>query len=130
MNFILRDGKIRNNAIENIMALDLSELYEVNVQPFKDNRSKAQNRLYWKWIPYMADFCGYTNNKMHRELKGKFLGFDESVVAGFKTREVRSSKKLKVNEFTNYLQEIEELAQDYGVNLPHPEDYGLAMGAR
>ena len=130
MNFILRNGKIRSNAIEHIMGLELSTLHEVVVRPFKDNRSKAQNRLYWKWIPYLADFCGDTNNKMHRELKGKFLGFDVDVIAGEVTKELRSSKGLKVDEFTNYLREVESLALDYGVNLPHPDDYNLAMGNR
>lgn len=127
MKFILKDGKIRSNAVSYIMGLNLSEMYEITVELFKDSRSKAQNRLYWKWVPYIADHCGYTNNRMHRELKGKFLGFDEDIVAGVRAREVRSSKGLKVKEFTDYLKEVEALALEYGVILPHPEDYNYAM---
>jgi len=127
MNFILIDGQRRSSAVQHIMGLDLTQLYEVIVQPFKDNRSKAQNRLYWKWVPYIADYSGETNNRMHKILKAMFLGFDEDVVAGVKIKEVRSSKKLKVKEFTNYLREIEGLASEYGVSLPHPEDYKFAM---
>ena len=37
------------------------------------------------------------------------------VVDGVATKELRSSKGLKVGEFTNYLQELEELALEYGV---------------
>ena len=129
MNFILIDGQRRSTAVQYIMGLDIkyNQLYEVIVQPFKDNRSKAQNRLYWKWIPYLADHCGYTNNQMHRTLKAQFLGFDEDVVAGVATKEIKSSKKLKVKPFTNYLREIESLAIEYGVSLPHPDDYKYAM---
>jgi len=127
MNFILTDGQSRRSAVQRIMELDLTKMYEVSVQPFKDNRSKAQNRLYWKWIPYLADYCGYTNNQMHRELKARFLGFDEDDVAGVKVKEIKSSKKLKIKEFSDYLREIEELALGYSVALPHPEDYHFAM---
>jgi len=127
MNFILKNGNIRSNAIQHIMGLDLSQMYEVIVQPFKDSRSKAQNRLYWKWIPYLSDSCGNTNNQMHRILKAKFIGVDREVVDGVNIIELRSSKKLKVKEFANYLREVEALALEYNVTLPHPEDYHYAM---
>ena len=128
MNFILRDNNIRNNAIKFLMDLDISELYEVSVRLFKDSRSKAQNRLYWKWIPYLADHCGYTHNRMHTELKIRFLGTISEEIAGVLITEPKSSKKLKVKEFTNYLREVEEFANDYEIRLPHPEDlYNIAM---
>jgi hypothetical protein len=64
---------------------------------------------------------------MHKELKGRFLGFDEGVCCGRRTREVKSSKKLKVKEFANYLKELEALALEYEITLPHPDDYNFAM---
>ena len=128
MNFILRDNSIRNNAIKFLMDLDISELYEVTVHLFKDSRSKAQNRLYWKWIPYLADYCGYTHNRMHKELKVKYIGVTSEEIAGVIITEPKSSKKLNVKEFANYLREVEEFANDYEVRLPHPEDlYNRAM---
>lgn len=127
MNFILIDGRRRSNAIQHIMDLDISKLYEVIVQPFKDSRSKAQNRLYWMFIPYLADFCGYTNNQMHRVLKVKFIGVDKETIDGVEIVEPKSSKKLKVKEFANYLREVEALALEYNVTLPHPDDYNFAM---
>lgn len=127
MNFILIDGRRRSNAIQHIMGLDLSELHEVAVKPFKDSRSKSQNRLYWMWIPYLADYCGYTNNQMHRVLKVKFIGTNKEIIDGVEIVEPKSSRKLKVKEFTNYLREIEALAIDYGITLPHPDIYNYAM---
>lgn len=127
MRYLLIDGRRRSNAIQYIMDLDLSQLYEVSVQLFKDSRSKAQNRLYWVFVPYLADHCGYTNNQMHRTLKVKFIGVDREVVDGIEIVEPKSSKKLKVKEFANYLREIEALALDYGITLPHPDDYKYCM---
>ena len=127
MNFILRDSLIKDRALKFIIDLDISELYEVSVRLFKDSRSKAQNRLYWKWIPYLADHCGYTHNRMHTELKIRFLGTISEEIAGVLITEPKSSKKLKVKEFTNYLREVEEFANDYEIRLPHPEDYNIAM---
>ena len=128
MNVILRNNSNRNNAIKFLMDLDISEPYEVSVRLFKDSRSKAQNRLYWKWIPDLADHCGYTHNRMHKELKIKFIGTTSEEIAGVLITEPKSSKKLKVKEFTNYLREVEEFADEYGVRLPHPEDlYNHAM---
>jgi len=81
MNFILKSGNVRSNAIQHIMNLDLSQTYEVSVQLFKDSRSKAQNAYWfvgldkyakpifnehgdnwtaWKIHEFVMKECGYT----------------------------------------------------------------------
>ena len=37
MKFILKNGNIRKNATDYIMTLDLSQMHEIVIQPFKDS---------------------------------------------------------------------------------------------
>lgn len=128
MQYILIDNLRRNNAIEYIQLLDITKLYEIIVRPYKKNRSVAQNRLMWDWVEVMADYCGYTKEAMHKELKVKFLGVTEEMIAGELIREPKSTTELNTKEFTDYLREIEILAGEYGVVLPRPDDMAYAMG--
>lgn len=123
MRFILIDEQRRNNAIKYLRELDITKPIEVKFAVYKDKRSHEQNSLMWIYITHLASHCGYTPNQMHEELKVKFLGVDEKVVAGQLIREIRSTTRLNTKEFTDYLREIEALALDYGVILPSPDDY-------
>lgn len=112
---------------------------EVTVQPYKSKRSSAQNRLYWKWLSEIAQQMEVLNKDgvlekhdkedWHDLCRMKWLGV-KVVSIGDKEypRPAKSTTKLKVGEFADYLTQIEEHFLSKGVALTFTDDYGTAMG--
>ena len=103
----------------------------IEIMEDKDSRSTKQNRLYWEWIgTVISPELGYTKDEAHMILRDKFLGYNEiTTKKGETVRELRSTTKLKVGEFKDYLEQIDMLMAEYGIVLPRPEDLYLeSMG--
>ena len=129
--FILKSPEIRNNAINFINALNIDHReYSVEVKQYRKNRSNAQNRLLWSWIGIISDETGYTPDELHEYLKTRLLGVEEKTIMGHDIFIPKSTTKLTALEFTQYLEKIEMLAMEMGINLPHPSDYSYIMGAK
>ena len=79
----------------------------------KPKRSDAQSRLYFTWRDIFADELGETKLEMHKILK--------------KTFNVESTKDLNVMEFVDFLCEIDMLAAEHSITLPHGNDYEIAV---
>ena len=104
----------------------------VEIREDKDSRSTKQNRLYWEWVSVVGNELGYTKDETHMLLRDKFLGYNEiTTKKGETIRELRSTTKLKVGEFKDYLEEIDMFVAQYGIILPRPEDlYYESMGIK
>ena len=103
----------------------------IEIMEDKDSRSTKQNRLYWEWIgTVISPELGYTKDEAHMILRDKFLGYNEiTTKKGETVRELRSTTKLKVGEFKDYLEQIDMLMAEYGIVLPRPDDLYLeSMG--
>ena len=79
----------------------------------KPKRSDAQSRLYFMWRDIFASEVGNSKVEMHKALKEKFS--------------VDSTKDLNVSEFVDFLCEIDMLAAEHGITLPHTKDYDVAV---
>jgi len=79
----------------------------------KPKRSDAQSRLYFLWRDIFAEETGYTKKQMHIRFKEKFG--------------VESTKDLNVSEFVDFLCDIDMLAAEHGITLPHTDDYEVAV---
>jgi hypothetical protein len=94
------------------------DLATVSIYEGKPKRSDAQHRLYFAW----RDICqeewsgkGVENkNDLHEYYKDTFI-------------EGRSTKSLSVQEFVNFLNEIDQHAANLGVILPRTNNYEEAM---
>lgn len=129
--FILRDNTIRQNAQRFIQALNLdSKVWQVEIKPYRKNRSKAQNRLYWKWLTLIGSELGYQRDEMHAIMADMFLEPITVQAMGKTICVAPSTTKLNTKEFTQYLEQIEIFASsEFGITLPRPDDlYWEAMG--
>jgi len=124
--FIIRDNDIKRNAQAAIQGLDPDKAMEVEIK--HPNRSRSQNALYWQWITVLSNETGYTKNKMHTLMAGYFLGTEKLTIDGNPVMIAKSTRNMRVSEFTDYLEEIEAWAHEQGIILPHPDDYRYAMG--
>lgn len=108
----------------------VDDAISVGLEKYKETRSTAQNRLYWKWLAEFGNHLGYDKDDMHEALAEKFLEPEHYMdLDGNIKRKNKSTTKLKVDEFTEYLECIDRLAAQSGCRLSRPEDlYYKAMG--
>lgn len=124
----------------------------VEVRPESKDRSKAQNRLYWKWLHEIHKKTGNDEDQLHFEFKKKFLigilkrDDDEyaamclaiSALKQSESEQYRaiadgviretSTTRMDTKQFTNYLQLIEVFAlKEFGMVLPVPDDLKYAL---
>ena len=137
--WILRDRSIRERLIVWLNGLDinLEKPLRVLVEPYKKNRSLAQNSLMWLWLNQMAktlqvehgvkaDSEGLKQYFQEKWLGYKAVWIDEERMY----KRVIGTSELNTAQFTEFLQQIEAYAaSELGMTLPHPEDqYYEAMG--
>ena len=83
------------------------------------------------WITIIAGELGYTKDAMKTILVEKFLGYEEVKTKSNKViKTLRQTSKLKVDEFTQFLKDIDMFMAEWSITLPHPDDYKLAMGLK
>lgn len=124
----------------------------VEIKPEAKDRSKAQNRLYWKWIHEIHRKTGNDEDQLHFEFKKKFLiGIlkrDDKdyadmclAISALKQSEseqyraiadgvIRETSTTRMNtaQFTEYLNLIEAFAlKEFGLVLPVPDDLKYVM---
>lgn len=94
-------------------------------------RSQRQNKLYWMWMTLIADEIGHTKEEMSEILQQAILGETSFVskLDGENITKQKRAKQLSTSEFSNFLEQIEYWAGEYGIRLPKPEDlYLRSMG--
>lgn len=130
--YLLRDERIRNNCITEIMAAPLlpKKPQMVWLSSYKSARSIQQNALYWKWISIIADHIGVTKDFMHKESAIRLLGPESYTVDGVEYTGAKSTSSLSVNEFTEYLNEVYLAGVTLGLNLPKPSYFGIDLEGR
>ena len=89
------------------------DLATICIYEGKPKRSDAQSRLYFSWRDIFAEELGNNKPEMHKILKDKF--------------KVESTKDLNVMEFVDFLCEIDMLAAEHNITLPHGNDYEIAV---
>lgn len=120
----LTDEKIRGQVVGLIQSLDISNPWQVLIEPVKKRRSLSQNNLYWKWVGIIAVSTGNDNDDIHDVLKAKFLTPREVEIFGEK-RTVLTTAKLTTQEFKEYMDRVYAFAtSQLGILLPLPEELG------
>ena len=127
MRFILIDDQRRFNAIEYIKQHNINKPLQVDIKPYKKNRSNSQNNLYHMWKKIIADETGETEEELHKKLKVRFIGVVESECEGVTLTEPISTTTLDTVAFSQFLNKIEGLGHFLNINLPIPDDYKFAM---
>jgi hypothetical protein len=106
---------------------DFSVPAQISVRPYQDKRTRAQNRLYWKWLGIIAEELRTvkqtaTKDDFHDMLRHKYLGTEEVSIAGTVVTRLPSTTRLQRGEMAQYMHRVEQWAADMGVLLPIPSD--------
>jgi hypothetical protein len=110
----------------------------VEIKNEKATRSTKQNRLYWMWLSQIEKDTGmpkldyFEDSSWRKGLHTRFkCDFIEKEFYDDGAMKIPSTKKLKVKEFANYLEQIDRSMAEMGLVLPHPDDlYWEAMGIK
>lgn len=127
MFFIVKDEADREEAIQAIEFMSITKAMSVEVKEYRKNRSLSQNRLMWSWINLIADHVGETAENIHEAFKQKLLGTVRRRIFDNEINISRSTATLSTEEFTEYLERIEQAAEILQIRLPHPDDYYFAI---
>ena len=136
MKRVIERKKEKRHIVESMIVSFFSEHQDANkaiieITEDKDSRSTKQNKLYWEWVSVIGNELGYTKDETHAILRDKFLGYTETTTKLSVIKELRSTTKLKVKEFKDYLEQIDMFISEYGIILPRPEDlYFESMGIK
>ena len=100
----------RDRAAAWLGKIPCDEVYELSLRPYKPTRSQQQNARYWLLLTKIAEHTGHDKDELHEMFKVKFLGTMERELAGEKITAIRSSARLKVREFRDYMEQVEHWA--------------------
>ena len=134
MKRVIERKKEKRHIIESMIVSHFSEFPDdekaiIEIKQDKDSRSTKQNRLYWEWIKLIGTETGYTKDETHVVMRHKYLGYEEVTTKTGVIKELRSTTKLNMGDFKDYLEQIDIFASEYGIILPRPEDlYYESMG--
>lgn len=139
MLYIIDDNLRKRDVLKHIESIEPGKGRKqcVEIKAFTNNRSNAQNRTYWMWLNVIANYVGIHPEDLHEQLKARLLGLEEVRVARYFLGKdygepkimvkPKSTKALDVNQFSEYMLAIEQLAKEMGIDLPIPDDIGLSM---
>ena len=156
--FILRSPQVIGAVVAAIAQVPTDGSYTVEIRKTREQRRLAQNRLYWLWLGYIARQTGHSRQWLHHRLRRAFLiplyleePQGDSQVAWCeafssvselaqmvdqetardaieRVKALVSTTWATVQQFTEYLTEVDRFCVRKGIRLPHPDDYHLAMG--
>lgn len=139
-NFI--NHQVRDNFIKRVLEIPCDGKTQGSISEVKDIRRSAQNRLYWKWLKELADHINfhkpetdehiYSDDDMHEYFRQNLLPKNIVEVFGQFVEKRKTTTKLSVKEFSEYLNQIELFALQKECQLSHPEDLYMTSiyGAR
>jgi hypothetical protein len=109
---IIDSHEKRDKAAKWLARIPVDEVLELSLRPYKPTRSEQQNRRYWLILSKISDATGHDKDELHYFFKQKFLGMQETEVAGETLAHQRPSSNLKVKEFAEYSERVEQFMVD------------------
>ena len=103
--------------------LKVGEKITLNLTAKKPRRTVSQNNYLWVYYNQIAEETGHTPEEIHEWAKTKCLPSKIVNVMGDKVRLKTSTTDLTVNEFCEFIQNLEEAT---GIPAPPTENYGLS----
>lgn len=118
-----QDTVIRKQVTDFITNLSLDKKWIVTVQEHKKRRSLPQNSLIHSWFGIIAKETGDDAESVKEDLIDRFSPRIESKLNPGHMRPKRTHE-MDTAEMTEFVNRIYQLACEFGIWLPHPDDQG------
>lgn len=107
---------------EQCRRINWSGPWRLTFEPHKETRSLAQNRRYWvlvnEWAqqaPQHMDGEWHAPEVWHEFFRQRFLGIEGVPIDGDMVPIIRSTRTLKVDEFAEYMEQVEAWMAEHGL---------------
>jgi len=136
---IIRNEHDKAKIISRLQSMEVTKPVQITSEFYRKDRSLAQNRLFWAMMNELAKKYEASHGTFHSPdtwaayYKKKFLGEGVEEVRGVVTWVPISTTKLKVGEFSDFIERIyHDAATDDEIQiiLSKTEDYHEAMGVK
>ena len=129
--FYIVSEEVKSNCARFIQSLATDQDLTVTIQKKRQSRSLKQNNLLHKWLSIIRDERHLAGYKLYDIDTWKalfcqlFLEPETKEVEGVIVTNRKSTAKLTVSEFAEFLNKIEAYSiTDMGIYLPNPQDLG------
>lgn len=115
---VIRTEQDKQNYLKAVQGAVINKPLRVTTELYKKKRSVDQNALYWLWVAELSNETGYTKDEMHDILRFKCNLVKNIEIDNTEIMQLKSTTKLNVSEFIDYLVAIENFAASIDVALP------------
>lgn len=117
------DATSRKRVIDFITNLALDKKWVVTISAFKKTRSLGQNSLIHKWFGIIADETGDDAESVKEDMINRFSPrVDNKLAEGWERP--KRTHEMDTAEMTDFVNRIYQLACEFNIWLPHPDDQG------
>jgi hypothetical protein len=111
-------------AIAKINGHNFEKEGDLEIGKFKSKRSNSQNDYYWAMLKELGDYTGYSEEELHDMFRFKYLS-EKKTVAGSEIYAIKSTTSLNVDEFKNYILDIQRFAIGLGFHFDQSREAAL-----
>ncbi len=104
------------SAVAKIHRHDFEKNGDLELGKFKNKRSNSQNDLYWAMLKELSDYTGYSDLELHDMFRFKYLS-EKKTVAGSEIYAIKSTTSLNVDQFAEYIHDIQRFAIGLGFHF-------------
>jgi hypothetical protein len=152
MRYVIRSPEILGNAVSAIAQVPTDGSVTVEIKGTKDERRIAQNSTYWMWLSDISKHTGHSVDELHDGCRKTYLTKiyleqphgrlqeawsrtyadlsaliadmppDEAIPIIDRVKLLVSTTWASVDQFTDYLNRIEQYCISLNIKLRHPDD--------
>ena len=111
-------------ALAKISDHDFEKEGDLELGKFKSKRSNSQNDYYWAMLKELGDYTGYSEEELHDMFRFKYLS-EKKTVAGSEIYAIKSTTSLNVDDFKNYIHDIQRFAIGLGFHFDQSREAAL-----
>lgn len=120
---VIQNDASRDRVVDFISKLSPEKRWHVTITENKKKRSLPQNALWHKWFDIIAKETGATQADTKGDLKEMFCPMVESKLKPGTFRR-KDTSELNTAEGAEFTDRVYQLACEFNIWLPHPEDRG------
>lgn len=123
MRYILDTEQRRDNCLDKIKQTPYGQGWAVEIRPYEELRTHAQNRTMHNWLKIIDDFRGEAPDTAKTRIKISMGLYDEYVVDDKVIIKPKTSARFTKKQMIDFMQAIEIMALEYNLKLPYPDDW-------
>lgn len=123
MRYLIKEQKYLDNCLKEIAKLPVGQGWAVEIAPYDDLRTGAQNRTCHMWLSIIEKTYGYPKGYLKNQLKIKLGLFTTHVDGDTVYRDFISSADFSKEQMMDFMTAIEMVANELEVKLIYPQDY-------